>query len=228
MKEENRLLMVILIWSLWSERNSVREEGRQRNADTLARSIRLYAAKISKTQGGGKMRTETSKEKWSRRPEGVLKLNYDASYLANSNTGSWGFILHNSDGDVVLSGRGIINHLLSAFHAEVIAALQGVQAAVNLGVSRLILKTDALILQQELASEAYRAKPKGELVQELKSLNSTNFSFFVCLFKRRECNRVAHALAELGYACSEGEELISSSIPDIVNVFVAADLLADE
>lgn len=41
-KEENRPLMVILIWFLWSERNNVREEGRRSSADTLARSIKLY------------------------------------------------------------------------------------------------------------------------------------------------------------------------------------------
>ena len=43
-----------------------------------------------------------------------------------------------------------------------------------------------------------------------------------------ERNRVAHALAELGYACFEGKELISNSILDSVNVFVTADLVADE
>jgi len=43
-----------------------------------------------------------------------------------------------------------------------------------------------------------------------------------------EYNRVAHALAELGYACFKGEELIASSILDSVNIFVTADLMADE
>jgi len=71
--------------------------------------------------------------------------------------------------------------LLSAFHAEVIAALQGVQAALNSGVGRLTLETNALTLQQELAVEAIYAKPEGGVVQELKSLASVNFFFFVCL-----------------------------------------------
>ena len=67
--------------------------------------------------------------------------------------------------------------MLSAFYAEVIATLQGVQAALNLGVSRLTLETNALTLWQELAAEAFCAKPEGGLVQELKSLASVNFSF---------------------------------------------------
>jgi len=45
---------------------------------------------------------------------------------------------------------------------------------------------------------------------------------------RVDCNRVAHELASLGYDCVEGNELISSSIPDHIAVIVAADLSADK
>jgi hypothetical protein len=37
-----------------------------------------------------------------------------------------------------------------------------------------------LTLQQELAAEAFCAKPEGGLVQELKSLASVNFSLSEC------------------------------------------------
>jgi ribonuclease HI len=160
----------------------------------------------------------------------MLKMNCDASFKAEaeSNTGSWGFIIRDNDGDVVLTGRGRINHLLSAFHAEVIAGLQGVQAALNVGIRRLILQTDSLMLQQELTSVMPCARPEGGLMNEMKSLVASNFTAFECVFKRRECNRPAHVLAELGFECVEGHELITSSIPNIVNVLVAADRLADE
>jgi ribonuclease HI len=229
-KEQNKLLMVILLWFLWTERNIVREEGKRRSADTLARSIRLYAAEISKAQGEEKLRLQRPTERWSRPPVGMLKMNCDASFKAEaeSNTGSWGFIIRDNDGDVVLIGRGRINHLLSAFHAEVIAGLQGVQAALNVGIRRLILQTDSLMLQQELTSVMPCARPEGGLMNEMKSLVASNFTAFECVFKRRECNRPAHVLAELGFECVEGHELITSSIPNIVNVLVAADRLADE
>ena len=48
------------------------------------------------------------------------------------------------------------------------------------------------------------------------------------MFQGRDCNRVAHELASLGYDCVEGNELISSSIPDHIVVIVAADLSADK
>ena len=65
-------------------------------------------------------------------------------------------------------------------------------------------------------------------MNELKALVASNFPAFVCVFKRRECNRPAHVLAELGSQCVEGQELITSSIPNNVNVLVTADRLADE
>jgi hypothetical protein len=61
-------------------------------------------------------------------------------------------------------------------------------------------------------------------VNELKFLVSTNFIHFECVFQGRDSNRVAHELASLGYDCVEGNELISSSIPEHIAVIVGADL----
>jgi hypothetical protein len=66
------------------------EEGRRRSADTLARSIRLYAAEISKQQEKESPSTERPKPQWSRPPEGTVKLNCDASFKADSKTGTVG------------------------------------------------------------------------------------------------------------------------------------------
>ena len=80
---------------------------------------------------------------WTKPPENTLKLNCDASFFPDERTGSWGTLIRDSDGDLVLSGRGRVNHLLSPFHAELIACLQGIQTAVNLGIGRIIVETDA-------------------------------------------------------------------------------------
>jgi hypothetical protein len=52
----------------------------------------------------------------------------------------------------VLSGWGRVNHLLNAFQAETIVCLQGGQAAINLGIGRFILETDALTVKQAVSS----------------------------------------------------------------------------
>ena len=137
LKGSKPVRVVILMWFLWSERNAVRENGHGRSAEILARSIRIYSEEIIRESTRQGQARERRTDKWHRSPAGVLKLNCDASYKAAERSGSWGFVIRDNDGDVVMTGRGRINHLLSPFQAEVIACLQGIQTALNLGIGKL-------------------------------------------------------------------------------------------
>jgi ribonuclease HI len=118
---------------------------------------------------------------------GVLKLSCDASFLQESRSGSWGFLIRDHDGGVVMAGRGKINNVLSAFHAELIACLQGIQVANNMGIGNLILETDAINVQQALLSRGYDVRPEGALIEELKAMAMLNFSTLECKFLGCPC-----------------------------------------
>jgi hypothetical protein len=132
MKGNLQIIVVILMWFLWTERNEVRENGRGRSAEALSRSIRIYTDELSRSSTQQCRSWERKKGQWNKPPSGVLKLNCDGSFRARGNTGSWGFAIRDSDVDIVTTGRGRVNHLLSAFHAKLIACLQGVHTALNL------------------------------------------------------------------------------------------------
>lgn len=83
----------------------------------------------------------------------------------------------------------------------------------NLGIGRLILETNALMIMQAMSSDAFDALAEGALLEELKFLVRENILEFECNFLSRVGNRAAHALPTLGYDCVEGEELITSSVP---------------
>jgi len=116
-------------------------------------------------------------------------------------------------GDVVCAGRGIVEFLPNAFRAEMIGCIQGLQAAINVGITNLILETNARLVQQAINH--------GDYLEELDSLVSSNFNSFVCLAIPRDCNKVAHELAILGCACAEESEPVLSSLPDHVNTLIA-------
>jgi hypothetical protein len=120
-----------------------------------------------------------------------------------------GALIRDCDGDLVLTGRGRINHLLSPFHAELIACLQGIQLAVNLGTDCIIVETDTQEVVKAIKSNSYDGSAVGHLIDEIKSLLTSNFLCFECAFIGRKCNRAVHELAALGYLCNEGEELIT-------------------
>jgi hypothetical protein len=166
--------------------------------------------------------------RWSKPPAGKLKLNCDASFLLGASMGTWGFVIRDSDGDVVSAGRGKVEHLLGAFQAELISCLQGVQEAVRLGICNLVLETDALQVRRALYSNDFNASVAGGLVAELKFLVHVNFNCFQCVFVPRDCNRVAYEIAASGYECDGGVEQILSSLLESINVIVTDDLSAYE
>jgi hypothetical protein len=98
--------------------------------------------------------------------------------------------------------------------------------AVNLGNSLLIMETDTQEVLSALKTEAFTDSAFGYLVEEIKSLSNLNLSSCECVFVSRVCNVAAHELAALGYVCTDGEEIISNSLPGSVAVIVANDLLA--
>lgn len=48
------------------------------------------------------------------------------TYMQESSMGAWGFVNRDSNGDVVSSSKGKVNHLLGAFQAKIIACLHGI------------------------------------------------------------------------------------------------------
>lgn len=74
------------------------------------------------------------KKRWEKPQGDILKVNCDAAFHRDSGSGGWGFIVRDSDGDVVMAGRGRIDHVMDPFQAELISCLQlqGVQAAAEL------------------------------------------------------------------------------------------------
>lgn len=59
------------------------------------------------------------------------------------------------DGGVISADYGKLDKVGEAFHAEIIACLQGLQRAVDLGVQRVILETDSSMVVQAVKSMDY-------------------------------------------------------------------------
>jgi hypothetical protein len=78
-----------------------------------------------------------------------------------------------------------------------------------------------------ITSESFDDTAVGVLIAEIKALAADCFINFECVFKVQECNRATHELAKLGHLCIHGEEQVTSSIPEVIRVIVANDLLAE-
>ena len=114
----------------------VRTQQHQRGREAKAGGgIEMYVHENVQLSNSISVPSRLSKKKWTRPPNNVLKLNVDGSFKLNDKAGSWGFLIRDSDGDLVMVGRGKIDNLLSAFQSELIACLQELQTAADLGIA---------------------------------------------------------------------------------------------
>jgi hypothetical protein len=90
---------------------------------------------------------------WSKPPEGFVKLNCDGAFRDHDLSGGWGFVIRYSEGVVIGVGYGRLQKVLEPLHAELVACLQAVQRAVELGVQKIILATDAAAVIQALCTQ---------------------------------------------------------------------------
>lgn len=80
---------------------------------------------------------------WRRPVSGELKLNTDGAFFESSGDGGWGYVLRDDQGTVLKDGAGREDHLISAFHAELLGCVAGLKMVISLGISSVTLETDA-------------------------------------------------------------------------------------
>ena len=80
LKREEQLKMVIGLWSWWSERNRIREEGQRRPVHLIVKDVEVYAGEILQFLTKVHRSQTVKQQKWRKPSPEVLKLNTDASF----------------------------------------------------------------------------------------------------------------------------------------------------
>jgi hypothetical protein len=97
-------------------------------------------------------------------------------------------------------------------------------AAADRVIAKVILETDSLMLKQVVECDDNRFAEARGYIYQLKSLISGSFSNCLLMFAPRSCNKVAHALADVGSSCSNGDDVLWDFTPPCVSDLVASDL----
>jgi hypothetical protein len=155
MKEEQKTMCCIALWTCWNERNRVREGEQRRDPMWLAHSIRVISEEWHRKEKQPAVATGSIVQKWEK-PEGDrVKVNCDAAFNLNTGNDGWGCVLSDQAGDVVAALRGRAEALLNPLHGELIACIQSAQAAVTGGVGHVVIETDASAVVQAVYSSEY-------------------------------------------------------------------------
>ena len=161
--EKDRMLIVIMWWQWWTQRNKVREGEKPLEpgqfACRAACTLEEYQGYYCKT---GK--PHATPQLWGLPPTDVLKFNVDGAHIPGAPTGAWGVIVRDCEGAMVAARSGRSDHVADAFGAELLVIPKAIDIASELGVVRLIVKTDALLVEEALNSRCLDFSKQSQLI----------------------------------------------------------------
>ncbi|KAL6195800.1 hypothetical protein ACLB2K_031418 [Fragaria x ananassa] len=135
--------LIYLLWGVWKERNNrVWNEKIGTPMDVVIGSMtslnefRLVTLKHVNMKAGGS-------EKWKPPTIGIVKINVDGSFFQNTNIGSSGFVVRDSDGRFLAGGGQSYQGVISAEYVEALACKQAVQFAIIHHSLPVVIETDA-------------------------------------------------------------------------------------
>ncbi|KAM0824361.1 hypothetical protein ACQ4PT_070255 [Festuca glaucescens] len=154
---------------------------------------------------------------WRRLATGWAKLNFDASFKEAEGTGSWGAVLRDEHGEVLLSAWGWIPYCPNAETAEAIAGLEGIKEIFPHYAGPIHLENDCASLISELCGVGPSKSAIADIVKGTKSLlGSMSDGIFSKV--NRASNQVAHGLAKLGREEVAGHVLVGAVPPCVVEL----------
>lgn len=122
------------------------------------------------------------------------------------------------------SCAGQTPHVYDAFGVELQALKMAIGLAAELGVVRLIIETDALLVVQALNWRKPDFSREAQVIEDIKVQTSLWFSMCEITHCSREVNYAAHCLVQLGLNYYAGEVLVyDDDVPAELTAIVSGD-----
>ncbi|XP_071723826.1 uncharacterized protein [Rutidosis leptorrhynchoides] len=187
-----------ILWFMWKNRNKAWKE----QTCSLPSST-VFAAKdcitelfqISTRNDLSRTR-QIQRWHWIRPPEGFYKLNCDAAVFPQ--LGKWGLgsVIRDHNATVIRCSTSFRDGIHDIGLAESSAILEGISLALSVGIERIIVESDALVIINELNKNGPCFLSCNDTLCSIK-LISINFVSCSFMYTPRSNNRLIHSLTNL-------------------------------
>lgn len=120
------------LWTLWSERNKIVHERKQKSGKDISHTIGWYLRELDDTEVRKYIRSRT-KAKWRPPTRSIVKINFDGAFEKESFRSCSGIVARNTHGEVLVSRAVFHPNFGSPFAAEAIACLWTVKTSTEMG-----------------------------------------------------------------------------------------------
>jgi ribonuclease HI len=198
-------LFAVMVWVLWSNRNSKVWDDMSEHGCTLGyKSKHLWDewAAVQQLQQATPTHIQQQQHiRWEKPMFGWYKCNVDAAFHKNLNKTSTGWCLHDHIGRFVMAETTWIDGSCSIVEGESIALLEALKVMGQRGYSHVIFETDSKNVVDAIYHFRGGVSEFSSFVSNINSLLSCNQNFMV-KFVKRQANMVAHTLARAAISWS--------------------------
>ena len=185
-------LFFVVAWSIWWNRNqAIHEDSGSTPSQVWDMANRiLYEYKDACSLPA--LSSAPSLTTWQAPPLGFIKINIDGA-ASDGSPSSIGVAIWDCRGCLIAASSKVLPSTFSAEVTKALALEDGVLLALELGISHVIVESDALSIIQAINEDVLGGE-LGHIMQNIKDISS---SFSWCSFQHlnRSGNRVAHELA---------------------------------
>ncbi|KAH1032566.1 hypothetical protein J1N35_044740 [Gossypium stocksii] len=213
--------LTISLWALWFKRNKLVNEGLNFKMHELMGFIKNYAQDCCSNKNVVSFLTVPKIISWYPPTDRATKLNFDASFLCNTNEAIVAVLARDAEGQVMGACTYPLREIADAFIAEARTCERALYFARDMGFSNIILEGDSLTIFKKVKSTNEDRSILRPITKNIRFLERF-FKNIEYRFVPREVNRAVYALAVDGrrrdYPCCWVEE-----VPDPVAKLVELD-----
>ncbi|KAM0897217.1 hypothetical protein ACQ4PT_022674 [Festuca glaucescens] len=184
------------MWSIWTAHN-----GRRHGSVPLELSRACKWARdtandlVLSTKKPTDRQAHPKRSHWLPPPSNSIKINSDATFDANTFSGSTGYVIRDDKGLFIAAGAKWYGALGNALSAEALACRDGLILAQHLQAANVHLETDCEVLIELWKTRKKNRAAIWPVLNEIQELMGYFSSFSFCHVKRK-ANLVAHVTAK--------------------------------
>ncbi|KAF5469163.1 hypothetical protein F2P56_013257 [Juglans regia] len=156
-----------------------------------------------------------------RTPPGFCKLNIDAALCFYLKKAGVGVVLRDEKENVLMAVSKSEHELHEPELVELLALLRGLQFNLHLGISKVVLESDCLLMVEALATNEDLLSSQSNLLKEVRNLLS-HFEQYQVQRVIRGGNQVAHFLAKHAWSVYD-LKMWMGSVPSFLHQYIWLD-----
>ncbi|KAL0355137.1 UNVERIFIED_CONTAM: hypothetical protein Sradi_3960600 [Sesamum radiatum] len=154
------------------------ENGNQSPMDVIQSARNFLQAHKDALWRPRSSRNAVVKDRWSPPPLGVVKINFDGTLFSNPLGLGAGFVARNHEGLFCIAwGKKLFHGIVTAAHAEALAARSAIEFGVEHGWNSVIIEGDALAIVQEIQTSSENHSSLEPIIDDVKGLMFYQFFF---------------------------------------------------